>query len=102
MHIFALIGLELAIRYIPEAVGFGLIVKQHSVSELIEVDIKVFIWFFMYPLFGIHPVLFCHEMQGIVEWTQDEVLVDNVATVEADQFPLGDWTDGEQALTLNI
>ena len=41
-------------------------------------------------------------MQGVVEWAQDEVFVDNVAAVEADQLTLGDWTDGEQALTLNL
>ena len=56
----------------------------------------------MHLLFGVHPVLFCHEMQGVVEWTKDEVFVDNVATVEADQLTLGHRTDGEQALALNI
>ena len=56
----------------------------------------------MHLLFGVHPVLFCHEMQGVVERAQDEVFVDNVATVEANQLTLGDWTDGEQALTLNV
>ena len=53
-------------------------------------------------LFCIHPVLCCHEVQGVVERAEDEVLVDDVAAVEADQLSLGHRASCEQPFTLNV